>query len=214
MAFSVMDNTLFLYFLYSFSHQTPLWHTHTHTKTHLPLHQHTHTHMHTRCFPLANLLPTPPPRTSSSVSCGNLSERLQKGSRLIPAVNLLFYIKPNFTRQPRVTLINWVSTLSSSAPLPVIGGGQKTACNLEGRRILIRAFKAGKDRDDNLTLISILSTGGKKRKGKRKVLRWWGEWERRPRTLMIVLLSLVFRYISSGSLLAPDLFLASSAFTN
>lgn len=48
------------------------------------------------------------------------------------------------------------------------GGWEKAACNLEGRWILISAFKAGKDREDNLTLISILSTGGKKRKGERK----------------------------------------------
>lgn len=49
-----------------------------------------------------------------------------------------------------------------------MGGGQNSACNLEGRRILISAFKAGKDREDNSTLICILSTGGKKMRGKRK----------------------------------------------
>lgn len=49
-----------------------------------------------------------------------------------------------------------------------MGVGQIAACNLERRRILISAFKAGKDREDNLALISILSTGGKKRKGKRR----------------------------------------------
>lgn len=51
-------------------------------------------------------------------------------------------------------------------------GGQKTALNLEGRRILISAFKAGKDREDNLTLISILSTGGKKKTEKKKGVHW------------------------------------------
>ena len=65
----------------------------------------THLHTHTCYFPLANLLP-PLLQMSSSVSCSNLSQELQKGSRLIPSVNLLCYIKPNFTRQPRTPLIN------------------------------------------------------------------------------------------------------------
>lgn len=56
-----------------------------------------------------------------------------------------------------------------SASLPIMGGGQNAACNLDGRPILISAFKAGKDREDNLTLICILSTrGGKKMRGKKK----------------------------------------------
>lgn len=46
------------------------------------------------------------------------------------------------------------------------GGAPQTACNLEGRRILIGAVKAGEDGEDHFTLISILSTGGKERNGK------------------------------------------------
>lgn len=46
-----------------------------------------------------------------------------------------------------------------------MGGGQNAACNLEERRVLISAFKAGEDRQGNLTLISILSSGEGEEKG-------------------------------------------------
>lgn len=78
-----------------------------------------------------------------------------------------------------------------------MGGGQKVACSLKGRLIFISAFKAGRDSEDNLTLISILSTGGKKRKRKRKADVWVIGESEREMPEVIVLLSLVFRYTSS-----------------
>lgn len=97
-----------------------------------------------------------------------------------------------------------------------MGGGQKAACNLEGRWILISAFKAGEDREDNLTLISILSTGGKKRKEKGEadtgVMGGGGGVPEDPGDSSPF--SCLSIYISSCSLSAPDLLHAWSGFTN
>lgn len=59
-------------------------------------------------------------------------------------------------------------TETPQLPLPIMGGGQNAAHNLEGKWILISAFKAVKDREDNLTLICILSTGGLENEGKER----------------------------------------------